>query len=142
MSKKRNLRFVLVLESNPKQIIKVERFLEQIKQQLHLDESKYFKLLIAVTEAVSNSIIHGNKQASSKKIILTCELNKKSLVVRIHDEGVGIDIIKLPDPLTNENLLRESGRGIFLMRSLMDTVEFVKTTEGGEVVMTMLNITE
>ena len=130
-------KYVLVLNSNPKQVVKVEGFLLKVNEKLRLDEIKYNKLLVATTEAVNNSIIHGNKRDPKKKVVITCELNSRNIVVRVHDEGEGIDVSKLPNPLAKENLLRENGRGIFLMRSLMDTVEFDKTPDGAEVVMMM-----
>ena len=130
-------KYVLVLNSNPKQVVKVEGFLLKVNEKLRLDEIKYNKLLVATTEAVNNSIIHGNKRDPKKKVVITCELNSRNIVVRVHDEGEGIDVSKLPNPLAKENLLRENGRGIFLMRSLMDTVEFDKTPDGAEVVMVM-----
>ena len=137
MQQKEIIKFMLVLTSNPKQVAKVEEFLEKVNHRLRLDESRFNKLLVATTEAVNNGIIHGNKRDPKKKVVVTCELNHASLVVRIHDEGTGVDVGKLPDPLAEENLLRENGRGVFLMRSLMDAVDFSVTPDGGEVVMMM-----
>ena len=137
MPDKKVIKYVLVLTSNPKQVARVEEFLEKVNKELNFDEVKYNKLLVATTEAVNNSIIHGNKRNSRKKVVLTCEVNHSCLIVHIHDEGPGVDTTKLPDPLANENLLRENGRGVFLMRSLMDSVEFDRTSDGGEVIMTM-----
>ena len=131
------VKFVLVLNSNPKQVTRVEEFLEKVNHRLRLDEIRYNRLLVATTEAVNNSIIHGNKRDPRKKVVLTCEVNHASLIVHVHDEGMGVDISKLPDPLAEENLLRENGRGVFLMRSLMDNVNFNVTPDGSEVVMTM-----
>ena len=128
---------MLILHSNPKLVIKVEGFLEKLNKQLHLDEAKYNKLLVATTEAVNNGIIHGNKRNVDKKVTLTCEVNDTVLIVRVRDEGEGVDPTTLPDPLAEENLLRENGRGIFLMRSLMDFVEFHRSPNGSEVIMKM-----
>lgn len=129
--------YVLVLESNPKQVVKVETFLEKINKIIHLDETKYNKLLVATTEAVNNGIIHGNKRDASKNVTLTCEIVDAKLIVRIHDEGSGVDPATIPDPLAEENLLRENGRGVFLMRSLMDSVEFEHNETGSDVIMVM-----
>jgi serine/threonine-protein kinase RsbW len=129
--------FILILKSDPKQVVKVEKFLEDVNNHLQLDEAKYNKLLVATTEAVNNGIIHGNKRDPKKKVTITCYVNHSLLVVRVQDEGNGIDPAKLPDPLTEENLLRENGRGVFLMRSLMQSVTFERTIGNSAVVMTM-----
>ncbi|MBI1805803.1 MAG: ATP-binding protein [Ignavibacteria bacterium] len=131
------LKVVLVLASNPQQITQVEGFLERLNNQLHLDEVQYNKLLVATTEAVNNGIIHGNKRDPAKKVTLTCVKNHATLIIRVDDEGSGVDPGALPDPLAEENLLRENGRGVFLMRSLMEKVEFEKTAGGAAVVMKM-----
>jgi serine/threonine-protein kinase RsbW len=137
VSAKKAESFILVIESNPKQVVKVEGFLEKVNKEIHLDEVKYNKLLVATTEAVNNGIIHGNKRDPKKKVKLTCEIDNSSLIIRVHDEGRGVDPSRLPDPLSEENLLRENGRGVFLMRSLMDKVEFDNNSTGSEVIMTM-----
>ena len=68
MPQKKTL-FELELASNPKEIIKVEKFLEKLNENLHLEEGKYNKLLVAVTEAVNNGMIHGNKRDPKKKLV-------------------------------------------------------------------------
>ncbi len=132
-----NLSEVLVLASEPQQITKVEGFLTKLNGLLQLDEVLFNKLLVATTEAVNNGIMHGNKRDPHKRVTLTCELNHESLIVRIDDEGPGLDPSSLPNPLAPENLLRENGRGVFLMRSLMDEVIFTKTAQGSAVIMKM-----
>ena len=127
----------LVLSSKPNEIVKVEGFLAKMNRELQLDETKFNKLLIATTEAVNNGILHGNKRDPQKRVTLTCQANHSSLVVTVQDEGPGVDPEKLPDPLAEENLLRENGRGVFLMRSLMDSVEFEIFPGGSKVVMKM-----
>lgn len=130
-------RFILELSSKPNEIIKVEKFLEKMNKTVHLEEGRYNKLLVATTEAVNNGIIHGNKRDANKKVILTIEVNSQMLTVRVEDEGPGLDPSRLPDPLAQENLMRENGRGVFLMRSLMDEVGFERRSNGSEVVMKM-----
>lgn len=137
MSRQKKESFVLVLSSRPKEVAKVERFLEKLNRRLHMEDAKFNKLLVATTEAVNNGIIHGNKRDPEKKVTLTCVLNHSLLIVRVEDEGAGVDTDALPDPLTEENLLRENGRGVFLMRSLMDDVEFEKNRGKAAVVMKM-----
>ncbi len=137
MTKNKNKKFKLIINSNPKHIRKVEGFLETINKNVRLDELKFNKLLVATTEAVNNSIIHGNKRDPNKKVTISCEVNNTQLVIRVKDEGIGIDLSKIPNPLEEKNLLRENGRGIFLMRSLMDRIDFKILENGYEVIMTL-----
>ncbi|MBI5021353.1 MAG: ATP-binding protein [Ignavibacteriales bacterium] len=127
----------LVLKSEPKEIIKVEHFLEKINNKLNLDEMRFNKLLVAATEAVNNGIIHGNKRDPRKKVKLTCTLKNSILTITVKDQGKGINPDTIPDPLSQENILRENGRGIFLMKSLMEKIVFKKSKTGSSVIMTM-----
>ena len=127
--------YQLEIPSDPKEIMAVEKFLEQINEKLRLDEMKFNKLLVATTEAVNNGIIHGNKRDKSKKVQLRVDVNSKMLTVKVRDEGRGVDVETIPDPLAEENLLRENGRGVFLIRSLMSSVDFERFEDGWEVTM-------
>jgi len=129
--------YQLEIPSDPKEIMAVERFLEEINGKLHLDEMKFNKLLVATTEAVNNGIIHGNKRDYTKKVLLRVEVNSTTMTVKVRDEGKGVDVATIPDPLAEENLLRENGRGVFLIRSLMSSVGFEKFPDGWEVTMRM-----
>ena len=125
----------LEIPSDPREIMLVEKFLEGINDKLHLDEMKFNKLLVATTEAVNNGIIHGNKRDRAKKVLLRVVVNSRMLTVKVKDEGTGVDIAAIPDPLAEENLMRENGRGVFLIRSLMSSVDFEKCDDGWEVTM-------
>ncbi len=127
--------YQLEIPSDPREIMAVEKFLEEINGKLRLDEMKFNKLLVATTEAVNNGIIHGNKRDKSKKVQLRVDVNSKMLTVKVRDEGKGVDIETIPDPLAEENLLRENGRGVFLIRSLMSSVDFERLEDGWEVTM-------
>lgn len=127
--------FLLTLKSKPKEIIKVEKFLEEVNDYIHLGEIQFHNLLVATTEAVNNAITHGNIRNPKKKVIITCMVTKSSIEVRVHDEGKGITEIDFPDPLDEKNLLRENGRGIFLMRHLMDSVKYVCSETGCDAIM-------
>ena len=129
--------YQLEIPSDPKEIMAVEKFLEQINEKLRLDEMKFNKLLVATTEAVNNGIIHGNKRDKSKKVQLRVDVNSKMLTVKVRDEGRGVDVETIPDPLAEENLLRENGRGVFLIRSLMSSVDFEQFEDGWEVTMNL-----
>jgi len=119
--------------ADPKEIRKVEPFMNQINDAARLDDGTFYRLLVAGTEAVNNGILHGNKGNPKKKVVVTCIIDKDSLVFRVCDEGKGFKPEEVPDPLEEKNLLKTSGRGIFLMRSLMDKVSFKVTPRGTEV---------
>jgi serine/threonine-protein kinase RsbW len=125
--------FRLTLGSNPKNIARVEGFLHKVARAVSLDEIQFHKLMVSLTEAVNNAIVHGNKSEPGKKVTIRCELLPGWILLRIHDEGRGFHPNKVGNPLARENLLRESGRGIFLMKTLMDRVEFNVSRSGTEV---------
>ena len=125
--------FTFECTGDPKEIRKVEPFLDQVNKAARLDDGTYYRLLVAGTEAVNNGILHGNKGNPNKTVYVTCILNKDELVFRVRDQGKGFKPEEVPDPLEEKNLMKTSGRGIFLMRSLMDEVSFKVTREGTEV---------
>jgi serine/threonine-protein kinase RsbW len=114
-------------------IRKVEPFLQQINKVARLDDGTFYRLLVAGTEAVNNAILHGCKSDPKKTVHVACILGKDELVFRVRDQGKGFKPEDVPDPLEEKNLLKTSGRGIFLMRSLMDKVSFKVTRDGTEV---------
>lgn len=128
-------RFEMSCRSNPKEIGKVEEFLRKVNQSLRLDDGTFYRLLIATTEAVNNAIIHGNKLNPKKNVKINCICNTDTVKVFVKDSGGGFDSNAIPSPIDEENLLKESGRGIFLIRSMMDTVRFSVNKEGTTVEM-------
>lgn len=125
--------FYFECSADPKEIRKVEPFMNQINDAARLDDGTFYRLLVAGTEAVNNSILHGNKSDPAKKVSVTCTIDKDTLIFCVRDEGKGFKPEEVPDPLEEKNLLKTSGRGIFLMRSLMDKVSFKITRKGTEV---------
>lgn len=88
---------------------------------------------VALSEALSNAILRGNGEDPSKAVVVRARVDRVGLVLEIKDEGDGFDLEEcLNDPRAPQNLLREDGRGLFLMRSLMDDVE--RFDDGGNVV--------
>jgi len=93
---------------------------------------------VALTEAISNAILRGNRDDASRSVRVRAVVDSVRLVCEVHDEGMGFDLEACTgDPTTPENLLREDGRGLFLMRRLMDHVE--RFTDGGNVVRLVLH---
>lgn len=129
--------FQLICVSDPKEVGKVETFLKSVNKVAKLDDGTFYRLLIASTEAINNGIMHGNKSDPSKRVCITCTLKPGALVVKVQDEGEGFDYEHVPNPIDEANLMKESGRGIFLMRSMMDKVAYRKNKHGTIVAMTI-----
>jgi len=108
----------------------------RIAEAAGYDEDDRFKIGMSVREGVINAVNYGNGQQREKKVHLTFELGPEKMEIHILDQGTGFNLAEVPDPLADENLLRSSGRGIFLMRSFMDEFEVRRGANGGaEVVM-------
>ena len=93
------------------------------------------EIATAVREATVNAVLHGNRCDPHKHITLRFEVAPKEFTVRVRDEGEGLDTAVIPDPLAPQNLLKESGRGIFLIRAFMDEVRFRNMNPGMEITM-------
>lgn len=116
----------LDLPSSLDHIPRVEKFIDEACEAFHIDEDFYGNILIAVTEAVNNAIQHGNQKDPDRTFKVSFEANEElqKLTFRVEDNGEGFDHENVPDPTAPENLEKPYGRGIFLMRSLADDVEF------------------
>ncbi|MEP7145934.1 MAG: ATP-binding protein [bacterium] len=125
----------LVLNSTRSEIRKFEELLEKANQEFGLVLEKFINFQIACSEALINSIVHGNKEDINKKVYTRLEYDDLTLTVLIRDEGGGFDISLLPDPTLKENLLKESGRGIYIMKSLVDEFHCNSTEKGTEFIL-------
>jgi serine/threonine-protein kinase RsbW len=120
-SAKRTLKFPSILEN----IHLAEKLIDDVCAEFSVKEDYYGELLIAMTEAVNNAIVHGNKLDSSKQVTVTFEtVNDKIIRFIVEDEGPGFDYNNLPDPTAPENIEKPHGRGVFLMRKLADNCDF------------------
>ncbi len=128
-------RITYTLESSLESVNKVEETAEQMAKKAGIDEDEVFRVAMAVREAAVNAVLHGNSYDPDKRITASFENTGDSLVIRITDQGKGLDPETLPDPLAPENLLRGSGRGIFLIRSFMDEVHFKLLHPGTELTL-------
>jgi serine/threonine-protein kinase RsbW len=88
-----------------------------------LDEEELHKVGIAVRETMVNAIAHGNRYNARKKVRLQVWTEASRLVIEIQDEGNGFEMNAVPDPLAQENLLRQSGRGLLMIQAFMDELE-------------------
>lgn len=114
----------LILKSEYEEVEKVEHLLNELQAELGFDDEFYAKLMLTVSEAATNGIVHGNKLDPSKKVVLTAKSNGKKLVFTSKDEGAGFEPDEVADPLAEENLLKPSGRGVFLMKEYAEEVEY------------------
>jgi len=125
----------MTLESDLANVDPVETKAEQLARDAGFDEDTASQIAMVAREAVINAILHGNKKDPAKRVQVGFELNDESLRIKIADEGAGLDPDTVPDPLAPENILRSSGRGIFLMRAIMDEVHFHQLDPGTEIEM-------
>ncbi len=116
-------------------VSEVEAAADKLAAEAGLDEDARFHVAMAVREAAVNAVLHGNEYDPSRQIEVGLENTGKSLVFTIADEGRGFNPESIPDPLAEENLLRGTGRGIFLIRSLMDEVHFRHLHPGTELTL-------
>jgi serine/threonine-protein kinase RsbW len=122
--------YEMICRSDLKEISHIEEFLRRVSRQMHFDDGMMHRLLVSCTEAVNNAIIHGNQSDPDKKVVIRCIVKKKTLTISVKDEGRGFDPESLQDPRDEKNLMKENGRGVFLMRSLMDKVKFKHSRSG------------
>ncbi len=116
----------LKLTSKPENISIVERFIDDLRSEFNIGDEVYGNVLISLTEAANNAIIHGNKCDEKKEVTIDygVDARGKNLTFIIKDQGPGFDYNNLPDPTAPENLEKTSGRGVFLMMQLADMVVF------------------
>jgi len=120
----------LVIKSNVNELARVATITEEICERCGLIEDEIDDISIAVTEAVNNAIKHGNKGDSTKSIEIVFQIETEKIKIRIKDEGKGFQLEEVRDPRKNENLLKDNGRGILIMKTLMDEVKLLAGTEG------------
>ena len=118
----------LILESRYEEAEKVEGLLNELQSSLDFDDEFYARLMLTVSEAATNGIVHGNKLDESKKVRILAQFDGEVLTVSVKDEGEGFTPSEVADPLAEENLLKTSGRGVFLMEEYADEVTY---TENG-----------
>jgi serine/threonine-protein kinase RsbW len=123
------------LDSTLESVNKAEETADQIAAKTGFSEEERQRIAMSVREAMVNAVLHGNHYDPAKKVDVSYEQNGKKLIITIKDQGNGIDEQRLPDPLAPENLLKQSGRGIFLMRAFMDEVRLRNMGPGTEITL-------
>ena len=125
----------LEIESDPNNLITVEEFINYFAKDLGLDDEKLNGLLLSITEATTNAIVHGNKGDRKKNVFIDVNATDSTLTIVVRDEGIGFDPSVVPDPTHPDNLLKDSGRGLYLMRVYMDELHYNLTPTGTETIL-------
>jgi len=125
----------IIINSKHSSITTAEKKLKSILDKLHLASSQEHNLLVAASEAVNNAMVHGNKNRPGKKVFLDIDCSGRNITLEVQDEGNGFNPADVPNPLLPANLLKPTGRGIHIMKSLMDSVKFDFTPKGTKTIL-------
>ncbi|SMO53396.1 ATP-binding protein [Solitalea koreensis] len=117
--------YTLQLSSKLESIVQLESFIDRIAAEYNISDENYGNIMTAINEATMNAIVHGNKNDESKKVYINLEVqNNHKLIFTIADEGEGFDFRAVADPTLPENLEKDCGRGIFIMKHLADRLVY------------------
>lgn len=125
----------LVIPSKPEMTMKVDLIVDELIPKFGFDDNAKDDIAVAVNEVVKNAILHGNKCDVRKKVEIAFTRESSRIVIQVRDYGNGFDPDAVPDPLDPANLLKENGRGLLILRVLMDEVSFHNTGHGTEVTL-------
>ncbi len=118
------MRQPILIPSSLKNIHIIEDYIDNVRNDFMIDDSIYGNIHLAVVEAVTNAIVHGNKSDENKEIFFNTEKSESSITFIVKDQGTGFDDNSIPDPTLPENREKLSGRGVFLIKNLADDVIF------------------
>ncbi|UKJ07802.1 ATP-binding protein [Solitalea lacus] len=126
--------YTLQLASKLDSIVELENFLELLLEEHHVSNESYGNIMTSLNEATMNAIVHGNKCLENKKVYINVEVvNKSKFIFTVADEGKGFDFRNLTDPTLPENIEKDNGRGVFIMKHLAD--QLIYNDLGNEVEM-------
>lgn len=125
------------ISSDPDNLPLLEEFIINVAKEINLSVEKLNNLTLSVSEAASNGILHGNKLDRNKKLKVKVEINSSKMTVSIKDEGNGFNPVIVPDPTRPENIFKESGRGIHIMKSFLDELKYNFTATGTETILVL-----
>ncbi len=123
-------RYELILESDLNEVRRVEGFVKTISQDHHFEKNFVHDVMLLITEATNNAIVHGNKFDKTKHATLLCTIEGDYLTIEVSDEGSGFNPEEIPNPLAPENLLKPSGRGVFLIKNFAEQVDYTFSPNG------------
>ena len=121
--------------SDPDNLVEVEEFITEVANEFNLDEDIKNNLSLSLSEAASNAMVHGNKLDPKKYVDIKITVSDDKIKVVIKDEGNGFDPSSVPDPTAPENLLKDSGRGIHIMKTFLENMRYNFTDSGTEVIL-------
>ena len=119
-------RNILTIHSRKSELKKAEDFLQEFFNNNNVPQNNFNKVWLCISEAIINSIVHGHKNDEDKEIRLQVKLDKQHISVTITDEGEGFNFYEVADPTEKENLKKESGRGIHIIKSMCEALEYNK----------------
>ena len=123
--------------SDPLLFPDIEKFVMDAVSDLNLNEDQLNSLALSVAEAASNSVIHGNKKDKSKKVLIKIISSNEEVRIIFKDFGKGFDPKNIPDPTAPENILKDSGRGIHIMKTFLTDLKFNFTDDGTETILVL-----
>lgn len=124
----------IIIPSSLDYLPKVDEYVEGKLRKLGVDENKLADIAISVTEAVTNAVVHGNKNDVDKRVHIRLEADPFHVEITVEDQGDGFDPTVVQSPTEKGNILKEAGRGIFILKSLMDKVDFVVQPQKGTII--------
>jgi len=123
--------------SIPSNILEIDNAIlkisESIKKVVDLSDEENWKIYTALYETMINAVEHGNKSGSQKRVTVIYRILENWIVMKVRDEGIGFDASKLPSPLDNDNILKPSGRGVYMVKKVMDKIRY--NSSGNEITM-------
>lgn len=117
----------------------IENAIDEVTNTVGINQDNYGKILVATLEAVNNAITHGNKANPQKIVDVEISFDNNEMIITVTDEGLGFNPASIPDPTMPENIEELSGRGVFLMRKLADSISF--NEKGNSVTMNFKEVT-
>jgi serine/threonine-protein kinase RsbW len=129
-----------VFDSSLDSVDQAEQLALEIAEKAGFEEDDRHRIGMAVRECMVNAVAHGNRYSAHKKVTFDVDMSGGQYRVTIRDQGPGFDLSDLPDPLADENLLRHSGRGIFLMKAFMDEFMIRRLDPSGTEVVLVKNL--
>lgn len=114
----------IILESSFDEVEHLEDYVNELQDWADFNDEDYARIMLTLSEAVTNAIVHGNKENPKKQVIIRSELSDGTLTITVKDEGAGFDPSKIPNPIKEENLLNIGGRGVYLIKEYADDLQF------------------
>lgn len=136
MSQPSLIRQELRVPSNMNALVSIDDFIEGHLRSLGATQAMVADIAISVSELVTNAVIHGNAQDPTRFVIASIGCVQGKIEISIADQGNGFHPEEIADPLAEENLLKSVGRGVFIVRALMDSVNIDPTPHGTTITIT------